>query len=106
MTVIQSWAEAKSQSDEIELRHQTEGNDDGNPQHRDDDGPTIQVLFRDTGRTRILGETAAEHIGQTAALALVHEDEQRQQDGRDDDDDLKNDLQNMHGETSIKRTVS
>ena len=98
MTVIQSWAEAKSQSDEIELRHQTEGNDDGNPQHRDDDGPTIQVLFRDTGRTRILGETAA--------LALVHEDEQRQQDGRDDDDDLKNDLQNMHGETSIKRTVS
>lgn len=66
----------------------------------------FRFFFRDTRRAGVLGQATAEHIGQTAALALVHEDEQRQQDGRDDDDDLKNDLQNMHGETSIKRTVS
>ena len=96
MTVIQSWAEAKSQSDEIELRHQTEGNDDGNPQHRDDDGPTIQVLFRDTGRTRILGETAAEHIGQTAALTLVHQNQPGEQEAENNKNNLQHKLDSSH----------
>ena len=88
MTVIQSWAEAKSQSDEIELRHQTEGNDDGNPQHRDDDGPTIQVLFRDTGRTRILGETAA--------LTLVHQNQQGEQEAENNKNNLQHKLDDGH----------
>ena len=87
MTVIQSWAEAKSQSDEIELRHQTEGNDDGNPQHRDDDGPTIQVLFRDTGRTR---------IGQTAALTLVHQNQQGEQEAENNKNNLQHKLDDGH----------
>ena len=96
MTVIQSWAEAKSQSDEIELRHQTEGNDDGNPQHRDDDGPTIQVLFRDTGGTRVLGESAAEHVGQAAAFTLVHKDKQGEQEAEDDKKNLQHKLDDGH----------
>ena len=95
MTVIQSWAEAKSQSDEIELRHQTEGNDDGNPQHRDDDGPTIQVLFRDTGGTRVLGESA-EHIGQTAALTLVHQNQQGEQEAENNKNNLQHKLDDGH----------
>lgn len=88
MTVIQSWAEAKSQSDEIELRHQTEGNDDGNPQHRDDDGPTIQVLFGHTGGTCILGKASAEHIGQAATLTLVHENQQGEQQAENNKNNL------------------
>ncbi len=49
-----------------------------------------------TGRTRILGETAAEHIGQTAALTLVHQDEQGEHEAEQHDDDLQRDLKSGH----------
>ena len=96
MAGLQSWAEAKSQSDEVEFRHQTEGDDDGHPQQCDDDGPTVQVLFRDTGGTRILGESAAEHVGQTAALTLVHKDKQGEQEAEDDKKNLQHKLDSSH----------
>ena len=84
------------QSDEVEFRHQTEGDDDGHPQQGDDDGPTVQVLFRDTGGTRVLGESAAEHVGQTAALALVHKDEQGQHEAEQHDKNLQHKLDSSH----------
>ena len=58
--------------------------------------PTVQVLFGDTGSTGVLGQTAAEHVGQTAALALVHKDEQGQHEAEQHDDDLQRDLKSGH----------
>ena len=52
----------------------------------------FRFFFRDTGGTRVLGETAAEHVGQAAALALVHKDEQGQHEAEQHDDDLQRDL--------------
>lgn len=96
MAGLQSWAEAKSQSDEVEFRHQTEGDDDGDPQYCDDDGPTIQVLFGDARGTRILGEAAAEHIGQTATLTLVHKNQQGEQEAENNKNNLQHKLDDGH----------
>lgn len=50
----------------------------------------------DTGGTRILGESAAEHVGQAAAFTLVHKDKQGEQEAEDDKKNLQHKLDSSH----------
>ena len=42
------------------------------------------------------GHAAAEHVGQTAAATLVEQDQQGQQEARDAEEHLQDELENLH----------
>lgn len=48
------------------------------------------------GGTRVLGESAAEHVGQAAAFTLVHKDKQGEQEAEDDKKNLQHKLDSSH----------
>lgn len=52
--------------------------------------------MRVSGVTNGGGNTATEHVGKSAALALVHEDEQDQEDARENEKYLENDFEDIH----------
>ena len=77
----------------FELGHHVEADNQSQPRYpydgaTVDDGPAVQVLFGDARGAGVLGQTATEHVGQTAALALVHKDEQGQHEAEQHDDDV------------------
>ena len=45
---------------------------------------------------RVLGESAAEHVGQAAAFTLVHKDKQGEQEAEDDKKNLQHKLDSSH----------
>ena len=73
----------------------------------EDDGDPVEVSLGHAGRAEAGRDATAEHVGQTAAAALVQQDEQRQQEARETEQDLQDDLENLHGEPfRARRRVS
>ena len=71
------------------------------------DGDAVEVALGDAGRAEAGRDAAAEHVGQAAATALVQQDEQGQQEARETEQHLQDDLENLHGEPfRARRRVS
>ena len=49
------------------------------------------------GAAERAGHAAAEHVGEPAALPLVHEDQEDQEEVREDQQDLQANLHGVHG---------
>ena len=69
----------------------------------------MRLRFRSAtpGRAEAGRDAAAEHVGETATATLVQQDEQRQQEARETEQHLQDDLENLHGEPfRARRRVS
>ena len=66
------------------------------PGDAEDDREAVQVPLGHAGGAESGAHAAAEHVGQTAATALVEQDEQGQQEAGDTQEDLQNDMKNVH----------
>ena len=63
----------------------------------EDDRDAVEVALRDAGSAEVGGDAAAEHVGEAAAATAVQQDEQGQQEARDAEQHLQDDLENLHG---------
>ena len=72
----------------------------------EDDRDAVEVALGDTRRAEVRRDAAAEHVGEAAAATLVQQDEQRQQEARETEQHLQDDLENLHGETFPGTTQS
>src|SRR5690349_16154731 len=83
----------------VELRDESEHDDARHPHESEDHRDPVEVALGHAGGAEARGDAAAEHVGQTAAAALVQQDEQRQQEAREPEQHLQDDLENLHGGT-------
>src|SRR5918995_3796953 len=83
---------------DVELGDESEHHDARDPHQGEDDRDAVQVALSNTRRAEARRDAAAEHVGQTATAALVQQDEQRQQEARETEQHLQDDLENLHGE--------
>src|SRR6476661_5570336 len=84
-----------------EALDQAETDDGSGPDQTDGDGEAVEVALGDRGPAHGAGHAAAEHVGETAALALVEQDEQGQEQASQDQDDLEADLHCFHVRCTI-----
>ena len=79
-----------------EAHQQAERDNNNAPGNPEDDREPVEVAFGHAGRAQARAHAAAEHVRQTAAPSLVEQDEQRQQEAGDAQEDLQNDMKNVH----------
>src|SRR6185369_12021431 len=70
---------------------QAQGDDASEPDGSDTDGESIQVPLRNGRSPERAGHTAAEHVGQSSAAALVEQHEYHQQTAGDHEQDGEDD---------------
>src|SRR5690348_6539392 len=73
----------------VELGDESERDDARDPHEPEDDRDAIEVALGDARGTEAGRHPAAEHVGKTAAAALVQQDEQRQQEAREAEQHLQ-----------------
>src|SRR5688572_29797599 len=83
---------------DVELGDEAQHHDARDPHECEDDRDAVQVALSDTRRTEARRDATAEHVRETATAALVQQDEQRQQEARETEQHLQDDLENLHGE--------
>ena len=59
-------------------------------------GAGVEVALSEPGRAEGRGHAAAEHVGQAAAASLVEQDEEGQQETRDAEKHLQDELEDLH----------
>src|SRR3954453_5901741 len=73
----------------VQLDEQTKNHDAREPAQTDHDGDPAEVALGDRGTADGRLHSATEHVGKTAALPLVHQHQQHQQQAEDDQGDLE-----------------
>ncbi len=71
---------------------QAEANDDSTPHESKDHREAVEVTLGYTRGTKVGAHAATKHVRQTAATALVQQDQQGQQQAGDTQKDLQGDL--------------
>ena len=79
-----------------EPHDQAEADDHEAPRDTKNDREAVQVPLGHPGGAKAGAHAAAEHVGQTATTTLVEQDEQGQQEAGDAQEDLQNDMKNVH----------
>src|SRR5215475_12261803 len=69
---------------ELALQQESERNDRYRPYHADEIRDAVEIALHDRRATEGRGHAATEHVGQAAALPLVQEDQQHQQEAGND----------------------
>jgi hypothetical protein len=80
----------------VELGDEAENNDAADPHECEDDRQPVEVSLCDTGCPQVRRDTASEHVGKASTSSTVQQDEQGQQEARDTEHNLQNDLKNFH----------
>ncbi len=83
-------------SDEAKALHHAKRNDDDHPCDGNNNRESVEVLLCNSRGACIGAYAATEHIGKTATLALVHKNEQRQQNAGNYHNGLQNNLKYGH----------
>lgn len=76
--------------------HEPVADDADDPDDEDAEGDPVEIALGDAGGAGRRGDATAEHVGDSAALALVHEHREREEDAREHDEDEQDDLQCGH----------
>ena len=79
-----------------ELGDETEDDDAADPHDGEDHGDAIEVAFRYPGCAEVGGDAATEHVRKAPTATAMKQDEQRQQETRNAENDLQDDLENLH----------
>src|SRR6185312_9607277 len=100
-------------SDALQLREQTQRDDGDEPGQREDHREPVEVALGKARRAHGRGHAAAEHVRQSPAAPLVEQDQQSEQEARDAEHHLQDELKDFHasrlsprpsGRTGVKYT--
>lgn len=80
----------------MEAHQKTQGDDDNTPGNTKDDGEPVEVSLSNTRRAQPGAHAAAEHVGKTTAPSLVQQDQESEQKAGDSQQDLQDDMKNVH----------
>ena len=80
----------------MELCNEAQQDDASNPDQAQNDGDAVEVTFSHTRGSQSRAHAAAEHIGDAATATLVEEDQQGEEQARDAEQHLQNNLKNFH----------
>lgn len=79
------------------LGNQAENYDARNPQNAENNRNAVKVSFCYSRRAEVRRHATAKHVGETTTATAMKQDEQREQQTRQTEKDLKHYLKNLHG---------
>ena len=87
--------------DQSEAGEEADRDNGEHPDDRDDDRETVEVSLGNTARTESRRDPATEHVRQSPAASAVQKNRHREQDAGNREDDLNDDVKNVHGVNSL-----